>query len=301
MNREQLEIPLEDVMPPEEPVEVVVDEELKDGEKKALPPEQDPDFALQQLRNQLETERYARQQAERAAQEAVQKAQKATVKKADTEVQMVESAIKTLKRDTKMLRQAYTDALTAGDTTEAAKINEKLIEAKDSLKDLEKGYKPLKKEAKQAKQEAKAQPQQTYQPQYSNLSSQIDNIISQVTPRSAAWLNANRDSIQNEATIQRMFRAHEDALYEGIQADTDDYFRYIEGRLGMGRQRQPDRQNYQAERQVPPPAAPVNGGFSDRPGIVRLSSAEAEIAKELGMTPKEYAAEKLKLQREGKL
>jgi uncharacterized phage infection (PIP) family protein YhgE len=303
MAREQLEIPLDDPNEHDDtPVEVVIDEKAAEKSAKSTP--QDTDHALNQLRQQLEAERLARYQAEQNALAASQAAQKATSKKATTEVQMVKSAIKTLKRDTKMLRDAYQQALQVGDAAEASKINEKLVEVKGNLKDLEKGYNPLKKEAKQAKEGAKIEPQKV-NPPAPTASQQLDQIINSVTPRSAAWLKANRDAIQDQRTINKMFRAHEDAVDDGIEPDSDAYFRYIEGRLGMGQQKQADSPYSHAsrpsERSVAPPAAPVNNGYGNRPGTVTLTRAEADMASALGMSPKEYAEHKIALQKEGRL
>lgn len=301
MAREQLEIPLDD---PNEldntPVEVVLDE--KAAKSSASP--DDAEVALNQLRQQLDAERHARYQAEQNALAASQAAQKATSKKADTEVQMVKSAIKTLKRDNKLLRDAYQQALQVGDAEEASKINEKMVELKSNLRDLEKGYNPLKKEAKQAKEGTKFVPQPVSPPPPS-AHQQLDQIINSVTPRSAAWLKANRDAITDQRTINKMFRAHEDAVDDGIEPDSDAYFRYIEGRLGMGQQQQADSPYSHAskpsERSVAPPAAPANGSFNSRPGVVTLTRAEADMAATFGMTPKEYAEHKLALQKEGRL
>ena len=300
MAREQLEIPLDD---PNEldntPVEVVIDEKMA----KSAPSPDDTEIALNQLRQQLDAERMARYQAEQHALSASQAAQKATSKKADTEVQMVKSAIKTLKRDNKMLRDAYQQALQVGDANEASKINEKMMELKGNLRDLEKGYSPLKKEARQAKETTRIVPQPVAPPQSSH--SQLDQIINSVTPRSAAWLKSNRDAIQDQRTINKMFRAHEDAVEDGIEPDSDAYFRFIEGRLGMGQQQQSDSPYSHAakasERSVSPPAAPVNGSYNSRPGTVTLTRAEADMAASLGMTPKQYAEEKIALQKEGRL
>lgn len=300
MAREQLEIPLDD---PNEldntPVEVVIDEKMA----KSAPSPDDTEIALNQLRHQLDAERLARYQAEQNALAASQAAQKATSKKADTEVQMVKSAIKTLKRDNKMLRDAYQQALQVGDANEASKINEKMMELKGNLRDLEKGYSPLKKEARQAKETTRIVPQPVAPPQSSH--SQLDQIINSVTPRSAAWLKSNRDAIQDQRTINKMFRAHEDAVEDGIEPDSDAYFRFIEGRLGMGQQQQSDSPYSHAakasERSVSPPAAPVNGSYNSRPGTVTLTRAEADMAASLGMTPKQYAEEKIALQKEGRL
>lgn len=300
MAREQLEIPLDD---PNEldntPVEVVIDEKIA----KSAPSPDDTEIALNQLRHQLDAERLARYQAEQYALSASQAAQKATSKKADTEVQMVKSAIKTLKRDNKMLRDAYQQALQVGDANEASKINEKMMELKGNLRDLEKGYSPLKKEARQAKETTRIVPQPVAPPQSSH--SQLDQIINSVTPRSAAWLKSNRDAIQDQRTINKMFRAHEDAVEDGIEPDSDAYFRFIEGRLGMGQQQQSESPYSHAakasERSVSPPAAPVNGSYNSRPGTVTLTRAEADMAASLGMTPKQYAEEKIALQKEGRL
>ena len=300
MAREQLEIPLDD---PNEldntPVEVVIDEKMA----KSAPSPDDTEIALNQLRQQLDAERLARYQAEQHALAASQAAQKATSKKADTEVQMVKSAIKTLKRDNKMLRDAYQQALQVGDANEASKINEKMMELKGNLRDLEKGYSPLKKEARQAKETTRIVPQPVAPPQSSH--SQLDQIINSVTPRSAAWLKSNRDAIQDQRTINKMFRAHEDAVEDGIEPDSDAYFRFIEGRLGMGQQQQSESPYSHAakasERSVSPPAAPVNGSYNSRPGTVTLTRAEADMAASLGMTPKQYAEEKIALQKEGRL
>ena len=300
MARDQLEIPLDD---PNEfdntPVEVVIDEKIA----KSAPSPDDTEVALNQLRQQLDAERMARYQAEQHALSASQAAQKATSKKADTEVQMVKSAIKTLKRDNKMLRDAYQQALQVGDANEASKINEKMMELKGNLRDLEKGYSPLKKEARQAKETTRIVPQPVAPPQSSQ--SQLDQIINSVTPRSAAWLKSNRDAIQDQRAINKMFRAHEDAVEDGIEPDSDAYFRFIEGRLGMGQQQQSDSPYSHAakasERSVSPPAAPVNGSYNSRPGTVTLTRAEADMAASLGMTPKQYAEEKIALQKEGRL
>lgn len=305
MAREQLEIPLEDPNEHDDtPVEVVIDEKAAEKSAKANVSPDDTEIALSQLRQQLESERLARYQAEQNALAASKAAQKATSKKADTEVQMVKSAIKTLKRDSKMLRDSYQQALQTGDAAEVAKINEKLMEVKGNLKDLEKGYNPLKKEAKQAKQEIKMVPQPVVPPT-PTAGQQLDQIINSVTPRSAAWLKANRDAIQDQRTINKMFRAHEDAVDDNIEPDSDAYFRYIEGRLGMGQQKEADSPLSQAsrpsERSVAPPAAPVNSGYSSRPGTVTLTRAEADMAASFGMTPKEYAEHKIALQKEGRL
>ena len=61
----------------------------------------------------------------------------------------------------------------------------------------------------------------------------VDNLISQVSPASASWFDKNRDNLRNQKTIDRMFRAHADAVDDGIIPDTHEYFNYIENRIGI--------------------------------------------------------------------
>ena len=106
-----------------------------------------------------------------------------------------------------------------------------------------------------------------------------------------------------------MFRAHEDAMDDGIAPDSDEYFQYIEQRLGIRRNMDEQDTRTSAEspmssaaapkRAVQPSPAPVSRG-SSRPNVMRLTAAEAETASALGMTPEEYAKNKNLLQKEGR-
>jgi hypothetical protein len=115
--------------------------------------------------------------------------------------------------------------------------------------------------------------------------------------------------------MQEMVAAHQLAIARGAEADTDDYFERVEAVLGVNRQsRNSDDYSDPVSsasspskgRVVSPPAAPVsrgsNGvGGNPRPNVVRLTAAERETARDLGMTNEDYARNKVALQREGKL
>ena len=57
------------------------------------------------------------------------------------------------------------------------------------------------------------------------------------------------------------------------------------------------------QRRTAPPAAPVSRSAAPgtRPNVIRLTLEEREMAKAMKMTEKEYAENKVALQREGKL
>ena len=130
-----------------------------------------------------------------------------------------------------------------------------------------------------------------------------EQIARSVSPKSAAWIRANSDVIDSEKAVKRMVRAHDDAVDDGIEPETEEYFAFIEQRLGIRRD-SGDEEAPEAppppRRSSPPPAAPVSRG-GQRPNVVRLTKAEAEAAKMFGMSEVEYAKNKVALQREGKI
>jgi len=294
-NKEQLEIDLGIEDKPAEEQEIVVETENAPAPEAAAP-EVDPMEAVRELRAQLDRERQARHEAEQAARRAAEQANAAYSEMDDTNVQLVVSAIDKVKTDNGILTSQYAEAMQTGEYEKAATIQATISANSARLVQLENGLSEMQKGPKRAPIQPLPPPQQ---------GSMIDQIITQVTPRSASWLRDNRDSLNDDRMVRRMFRAHEDAVDEGIEPDSDTYFRFIENRLGMKKaQEAADPTSAAAkpvQRSAPPAAAPVNRGNGTRPGVVKLSSVEAETAKMLGMTDKEYATHKLALQREGKL
>jgi hypothetical protein len=89
----------------------------------------------------------------------------------------------------------------------------------------------------------------------------------------------------------------------GIRPESDEYFRFVENRLGIGREdtRQQQEAYYDNDsplseasapvRRQSPPAAPVSRTGSapgTRPNVVRLTPAQAEAAKISGLSEVEY-------------
>ena len=99
-------------------------------------------------------------------------------------------------------------------------------------------------------------------------------------------------------------RHHGDAVDDGIEPDTAEYFRYIEKRLGFKQDEYGGSPMSSAakpsSRQSPPPSAPVNRD-TGRTNVAHLTRAQADTAKALGMTEKEYATHMMALQKEGRL
>ena len=292
--KDQLEIELDLDAKAEPENEVVIE---KEDDKPAPAVVEDPTDAIRELRMQLERERQARYEAEQFAQRAAHQANAAYSEVDDTNVQLVNSAIDKIKTDNSMLTSQYAEAMQVNDFERASQIQSVISQNAAKMVQLENGLQEMQRTPRRM-------PVQPVQPQPPG--SLLDQVISSVSEPSANWLRANRGSIPDtERSMKRMGRAHDDAVDDGIVPDTPEYFRYIEQRMGINKPVEQENPMSAAakpvQRSAPPAAAPVNRGNGTRQGVVKLSGVEAETAKMLGMTEKEYALNKLALQREGKL
>lgn len=277
----------------------IVEENTEKSAKKEEKPEITPDEGISELKKNLEREKKARLEAEHRAQQAYQHAQKAQVEKSDSEYQLVVNAIETIKTRKEQLKTAYAEAMNVQDFASAADLQSAINLNDQQLAELKRGEKAM----KEKKESAEKSPPPAQQGDI------FDQIVSEVSPRSASWLKDNRDHFKGARDIRKMFRAHDDAVDDGIAPDSDEYFEYIEQRLGMRRNIDEQSTKTTAEsplssaaapkRSVQPSPAPVSRGTS-RPNVMRLTAAEADMAASLGMKPEEYAQNKALAQKEGR-
>lgn len=298
-DQDHVEVVIEEVekakeKPADEPeIEVVDEKPVAEATKTEVTPEE----GINELKKKLENAEAARRDAERRAHEAQVKVHRATAETKDANYNMILNAIETVKGRGEALKGAYAEAMNVGDFTKAAEIQEAIALNSGQLSDLKRGKKAMKDQLKEAEERAKAQP---VEPPRGDV---VDQIASSVSPRSADWVRSNRDILKDERAIRKMFRAHEDAIDEGIEPDTDGYFRFIEARLGKqppAPAESPMSEASAPRRSVPPPPAPVTRS-SPRQGVVRLTRDQAETARMMGMTESEYAKNMIALQKEGKL
>jgi chromosome segregation ATPase len=253
---------------------------------------------IQELKKKLEAEQNARAEAERRAQEMQQQAHKAQTEVQDSNLQLIHSAMEAVKRNADALKQHYAAALQAGAFDKAAEIQEQMGINSAKLLQLENGRAALEDKLKNAPQ--------TLDP--------VEQVASQLSPRSAQWVRNHPQCITDKRLYQKMVGAHNIAVADGFIPDTDEYFDFIEQQIGF--KRQPAREtevqvdepmsaaSAPAQRRNAPPAAPSSraaSGTSGGKNVVRLSADEREVAQIMGMTPEEYAKNKLALKREGKL
>lgn len=294
----------------EEKLEVEVEVEAPEVVKAENEPEIDakqelePEDGIKDLKMRLEHERLARAEAERQAQAAREQAYYASNEVHDTNLQLVKNAIDTVKSNNDALKRAYTEALSVGDYGKTAEIQEALSLNAARLMELERGRAAM----EQAPKPQKPEPVRSSDP--------VEALASQLSPRSADWVRKNPQCVTDQRMYQKMVAAHNLAMADGIQPDTDDYFAFVEDTLKINRRQAPPRRDVEEEgdamssaaqavqRRSAPPAAPVTRAGTangQRPNVVRLSREEAETARDLGMTEEEYARNKALLKKEGRL
>ena len=293
-DNENLEIEIEGEAT-ETPEVEIVEEKPVTAKTEAIEPEE----GINDLKQKLENERQMRIQAEYRAQEATQRHYEARNEVEDTNLQLVRSAIDMVKGENKALKDKYSEALTVGDHALAAEIQEAMSLNAARLMELNRGKEYLENKPKEPP------------PRAAPPSDPVEALASQLSPRSAAWVRAHPQCATDPRMYSKMIAAHNLALADGIEPDSDDYFGAIEDTLKIGRRVQvndlDDPMSGAAKAvktRTAPPAAPVSRSGSTpstRPNVVRLSREEADTARDLGMTPEEYARNKALLQKEGRM
>jgi len=286
-----------------EPEIVVADEVEKTSDKEEKPSIVSAEDGIQEMKRRLEAEKRAREEAEHRAYRAAQEAQKANSEVKDTNYQLIVNAIETVKGRAETLKSAYKEAMSVGDYDKLAEIQEAMAVNASHMTKLEDGKRQMEAYAKQ--------PVEPVAPPPPRIEEVIENMARTVSPKSADWIRSRKDALHDDRSIKRMFRAHEDAIDDGIEPDTEAYFDFIDARLGVKKHvEQPIQVEASTDsplssaaapkKAAPPPPAPVSRGNS-RPNVVRLTREQAETAKMLGMSESEYAKNMVDLRREGKI
>jgi hypothetical protein len=284
----------------DEPEIEIIDEKAAKEPEIEKAPIIEPQEGIQELKKRLEAEKAARIDAEKRAREANFHADRARDNAKDANYQLVVNALETVKERSDALKAAHKEAMSVGDYDKVAELQEAMSINAYQMNELKRGERALKEQMQAEEEAAKRQP-----PRQAELPGDIIEQMAQtVSPKSASWLLKNKEHLSGEREIRKMFRAHEDAVDDGLKTDSDEYFSFIESRLGLNKQVEEDVMSEAAApapRRAPqPPPAPVSRS-PQRSNVVRLTKDQAEMASMLGMTDKEYAKHMLDLRKEGKI
>lgn len=294
-NEDQIEVEIDDPKDNVDDIKVVADE--KPEKKDAV----DPNEAIQALKKQLDDSESARRQAESAARAEYERSQRAAREVEDTNLTLVNNAIETVKRESEILENNLAEAFASGDHRQAAAIQRQISANEARLLQLETGRDAMKSQPRPPAPPPRMDP--------------VEALASTLSPRSAEWVRRNPEYVRDARKMQEMVAAHQLTVARGAKPDTDEYFERVEAILGVGKKARSEEVDADPMssasapakgRIASPPAAPVSRGASGaggnpRPNVVRLSAAEREMARDLGVSEQEYARNKVALQREGKL
>lgn len=285
--------------------EIIVSDAPEAGEQKPEPKKDEisPEIGIEALRQQLEMEKAARAEAERRARTAENTASKASLEVQDSNLQLIVSAIDSVNRTNTMLKRDYAMAMSSGNFEQAAEIQSQMSINGAKLLQLENGKAALSEKLKNPPQQRPEMP-----------TDPVEAIASQLSPRSAAWVRAHPECVNDKRLYMKMIGAHNIAVADGYVADTDEYFAEIEKQLGYRKPQTAVQADDDEEptsmaakpmaKKAQPPAAPSSRTASNGTGgrnTVTLTREEREMANIMGMTPEEYAKNKVALKKEGKL
>lgn len=263
---------------------------IETGEPEKVASEAD---RIAELEATVAAERQARLEAEKRANEALITAHKASSEVDDTNLQLVTSAIDTVRRENDILKANYRAAMSNADYDKAAEYQEAMSHNAAKLLQLETG-----KTALENKPRNDVPTQQNLDP--------VESVASRLSPRSADWVRRHPQYATDQRLFQKMVAAHNLAVADGHRADSDEYFQAVEETLKINRKVDQNESALSSasepsrRRESAPAAAPVSrdGGRST---VVRLTEAQKEMASMMKMTPQEYAQNLVALKKEGKI
>lgn len=277
--------------------------EAKPDAQTTAKPTLSPEEGLKKLQKQLNDEREARLAAESRERQAIAEATQAKTRVQSSELDMVKSGISALTTANDALEEKLAGAMAGQDFAAAAKVQREISSNEAKLVELERAKTNMEKAPKpEARQQLDA----------------VEQLAGQLAPKSAAWVRQHPEYAREPAKYRRMLRAHEDAMDEGHEPESPEYFAYVEDRLGVTHSRQetisvdvdPTAETAKPStsrpsRQTAPPSAPVsrsgNGTGGSGRNIVTLTPEQVEMAEMMKMTPEEYARQMVALKAEGKL
>jgi hypothetical protein len=272
--------------PQDEPQPVVIEEPEPEPEPKEPDAVADLQRQLDALRGQnaeLQTKVAAGENSELVAQQAI-----------------IAAGLNTAKAALKDAKAAYAAHAAAGEWDKAADAQEVIAIASRDVDEFQAGADEIKQLIARPKPKAPAKPAANADP--------FEASIADISEPSKEWCRKNKADLTRSPTRgNRALLAHQEALEEGIKPDTAEYFAFLDKQMGYSTSKEPTVSKTTSKTAKPvgqPRVAAPSGGRvppkSNGGGIeVRLSKEEVAIAKTMGMSTKEYAAQKQEILRNG--
>ena len=198
-----------------------------------------------------------------------------------TAKQAAETALASAKKE-------FKEAYDSGDADRVADAQEKLLEAKLKLQQVE-TYKPQFEFDENALQ-AETNRVDSKNGDWSVAPAQQPEI--QIDPKAVAWKEKNSWFGSNRVMTSMAFGLHEELVGEGVDPTSDEYYERIDKEM---RRRFPESFEDTKERAKKPAPVVASAKRSTSPKKVTLTTTQVSLAKRLGLTPEQYAKELIKL------
>jgi len=255
------------------------------------------DDELASLKQRLADSERNRENSARLAEAEARRAAEAEKTAIDSQISLFSNAIEIRKQVRETLKARMAEAKRAQDYESEIDLQEELTRTTYELSQLEDGKREL---------ERAPRPQPRAVQDADPADALARSMEDQGFSRSAQWLRSHPEYAREPKKYQKMLAAHNLAVADDIEPDTEAYFKAVESTLGIRGSEAPSPRSAPVQRDAPPPAAPVGRqaasvGGETRANVVRLTADEVEIAEAMGMSPKDYARNKLQLKKEGKL
>lgn len=198
-----------------------------------------------------------------------------------TAKQAAETALAAAKRE-------FKEAYDSGDADRVADAQEKLLEAKLKLQQVE-AYRP------QFEYEEKDLQTQTNGVDSNNGDWSVAPVQQpelKIDPKAVQWKEKNPWFGSNRVMTSMAFGLHEDLVSEGVDPTSDEYYERIDKEM---RRRFPESFEDTKERVKKPAPVVASAKRSTSPKKVTLTTTQVTLAKRLGLTPEQYAKELIKL------
>lgn len=267
---------------PEEIVKNLEDDELEEFSKEKA----------KQLKKVWHDERRAKEAALREREEAVDllrrlSEENKTLKKNlhTGEQAYVGTAKVAFEKELESAKREFKDAYDSGDSDRLTAAQEKLLDAKLKLQQVE-NYRPQ-------YQEDAGQPERNVVNTASNDGwsvTPVEDAAPKVDPKAAAWQKRNPWFGENRVMTSMAFGLHEDLVGEGVDPTSDEYYSRIDKEM---RRRFPE--NFEGSERKKPGTVVASAKRSTAPRKVTLTATQVSLAKRLGLTPEQYAKEMIKL------
>lgn len=198
-------------------------------------------------------------------------------------------------------RSDYEAAAAAGKWSVAAAAQEKMSLAAADVREFEGAFDEVKDRIGRYNKGERRQQQPA--PAAVAPADQFEAAISKMSDPSKEWCRKNKADLQKSPARGVKAQAlHLEAMDAGLKADSPEYFQFLNKHMGYDtvptttRKPKPTGQARVAAPGGSRSAPPRGGSMTE----VKLSKSEVEIARSLGMTTKEYAAQKVELIKNGK-